>query len=109
MAKGGGVFKIYEEPELPNEGACVRYIMNRGGVGGLNRVYLEAGTRVLKLLDMLSRRYAVVTSRTRWMTFPGNEPSAYAYEHVHRSCQLSEYSHQTFRLRYNQMRWVESR
>ena len=78
-------------------------------VGGLNRVYLEAGTRVLKLLDMLSRRYAVVTSRTRWMTFPGNEPSAYAYEHVHRSCQLSEYSHQTFRLRYNQMRWVESR
>ena len=80
-----------------------------GGVGGLNRVYLEAGTRVLKLLDMLSRRYAVVTSRTRWMTFPGNEPSAYAYEHVHRSCQLSEYSHQTFRLRYNQMRWVESR
>ena len=28
MAKGGGVFKIYEEPELPNEG-CVRYIMNR--------------------------------------------------------------------------------
>ena len=80
-----------------------------GVVGGLNRVYLEAGTRVLKLLDMLSRRYAVVTSRTRWMTFPGNEPSAYAYEHVHRSCQLSEYSHQTFRLRYNQMRWVESR
>ena len=38
-------------------------------VGGLNRVYLEAGTRVLKLLDMLPRRYAVVTSRTRWMTF----------------------------------------
>ena len=29
MAKGGGVFKIYEEPELPNEGACVRYKMNR--------------------------------------------------------------------------------
>ena len=29
MAKGGGAFKIYEEPELPNEGACVRYIMNR--------------------------------------------------------------------------------
>ena len=28
MAKGGGVFKIYEEPELPNEGACARYIMN---------------------------------------------------------------------------------
>ena len=23
------MFKIYEEPELPNEGACVRYIMNR--------------------------------------------------------------------------------
>ena len=38
-------------------------------MGGLNRVYLEAGTRVLKLLDMLPRRYAVVTSRTRWMTF----------------------------------------
>ena len=29
MAKGGGVFKIYEEPELPSEGAFVRYIMNR--------------------------------------------------------------------------------
>ena len=29
MAKGGGVFKIYEEPELQNEGACVRYIVNR--------------------------------------------------------------------------------
>ena len=28
MAKGGDVFQIYEEPELPNEGACVRYIMN---------------------------------------------------------------------------------
>ena len=90
---------------------CFRFeeVEGGGGVGGLNRVYLEAGTRVLKLLDMLSRRYAVVTSRTRWMTFPGNEPSAYAYEHVHRSCQSSEYSHQTFRLRYNQMRWVESR
>ena len=25
----GGVFKIYEEPELPNEGECLRYIMNR--------------------------------------------------------------------------------
>ena len=23
MAKGGGVFKIYEEPELPNEGECL--------------------------------------------------------------------------------------
>ena len=29
MAKGGGVFKIYEERELPNEGKCLRYIMNR--------------------------------------------------------------------------------
>ena len=29
MAKGGGVFKIYAEPELPNEGACVRYMRNR--------------------------------------------------------------------------------
>ena len=25
----GACFKIYEEPELPNEGACVRYIMKR--------------------------------------------------------------------------------
>ena len=23
------MFKMYEEPELPNEGACVRYFMNR--------------------------------------------------------------------------------
>ena len=29
MAKGGAVFKTYEEPELPNDRACVRYIMNR--------------------------------------------------------------------------------
>ena len=29
MAKGGGVFKIYEEPELPSDGECSRYIMNR--------------------------------------------------------------------------------
>ena len=29
MAKGGGVFKIYAEPELPNEGECLRYTMNR--------------------------------------------------------------------------------
>ena len=29
MAKVGGVFKIYEEPELPNEGEGLGYIMNR--------------------------------------------------------------------------------
>ena len=23
------MFKIYEEPDLPNEGECLRYIMNR--------------------------------------------------------------------------------
>ena len=46
------------------------------GGGGLNRVYLEAGTRVFKLLDRLSRRYAAVTLGVRWMTSPGNEPSA---------------------------------
>ena len=25
---GGGAFKINDEPESPNEGACLRYMMN---------------------------------------------------------------------------------
>ena len=27
IAKGGGVFKIHHEPESPNEGPCLRYMM----------------------------------------------------------------------------------
>ena len=25
IAKGGGVFNVHDEPESPNEGACLRY------------------------------------------------------------------------------------
>ena len=45
-------------------------------MGGLNRVYLEAGTWVFTLLDTLSRRYVAVTLGVRWMTSPGSNPSA---------------------------------
>ena len=27
--RSGGVFKIYDEPESPNEGPCLRYRMSR--------------------------------------------------------------------------------
>ena len=43
--KGRGVFKIYVEPELPNEGASLRYMLNRNRLSPMRGLEPESPNR----------------------------------------------------------------